>query len=216
MKKGKDHEASHPKSIYQNYSYFELTQLGSLIYQISAVRAFAPKNIVEIGVGSGFTSQYLRNAGYDVTTIDINKNLNPDICIDISRIPEVGITQFYDLVVCCQVLEHIPLSELENNISILSKLGKNLYLTLPSYFSYFGLGGIIRLPFIRKEFSLYLRSPLRIKNLENSVHFWEVNSEKMSQLEVIKSVLLKYYNHIEIKKIPLNPYHIQFKCFRDK
>lgn len=214
MARGKEYEAGHPKSIYQKDSYFDLVQLSSFIYQIKAIRDFEPKSIIEIGVGSGFTSQYLRSAGYEVVTVDINENLSPDICSDIANLPKVDIGEKFDLIVCCQVLEHIPLHELESNVSVLASLGKDLYLTLPSYHSYFGFGGILRLPHIRKDFGLYLKSPFVKKKLNDGVHFWEVGSEPDSSRVRIKEILLRHYSKVSISNMPLNPYHIQFKCYR--
>lgn len=214
MLQGREREINCEKSVYQDDSYFDLVQLSSFIYQIRSVRDFSPQSLIEIGVGSGFTSGYLRSAGYDVTTVDINQNLNPDICSDLANLPNINLNKVFDLVVCCQVLEHIPLNELESNLEILSKLGRNLYLTLPSYYSYFGIGGILRLPHIRKDFGLYLKSPFKTKNLNDGIHLWEVDSEKNSSRKVIEEILRKFYSKVSISKIPLNPYHIQFKCFK--
>lgn len=214
MSQGREREINCEKSVYQDDSYFDLVQLSSFIYQIKNVRDFSPQSVVEIGVGSGFTSSYLRSAGYDVTTVDINQNLNPDVCSDLANLPNIKFEKSFDLVVCCQVLEHIPLDELESNLEILSKLGRNLYLTLPSYYSYFGLGGILRLPHIRKDFGLYFKSPFRTKNLNDGIHLWEVDSENKSNRKVIEKMLLQFFKKVSISKIPLNPYHIQFKCFK--
>ena len=41
------------------------------------------ESILEIGVGSGFTSNYLKAKGYRVTTIDIDEEKKPDIVANI-------------------------------------------------------------------------------------------------------------------------------------
>ena len=42
-----------------------------------------PKDsIIELGIGSGFTSNYLRSKKMDVLTVDIDKKKSPDIVSD--------------------------------------------------------------------------------------------------------------------------------------
>ncbi len=210
--KGREIEASYGKEVYAKDSYFEITQLQSQVFQLTGIRRFSPKKIIEVGVGSGFTSIFLRRAGYSVTTIDINKNLEPDICCDISEILQKVEAKEYDLAVCCQVLEHLPFDEFEACIERLSKFG-NLYLTLPNYFSYFGFAGILRIPHIRKPFSLYLKSPLHTKKLNESIHYWEIDSDKETRRKSIVKILKKYFNKVDVEIIPTNPYHLQFFCY---
>lgn len=213
MTKGRELEASYCKEVYSKDSYFELTQLQSQIFQILGIRKFKPKKILEIGIGSGFTSLFLKRAGYDVTTVDINENLQPDVCCDIANVNKNINPDGFDLSVCCQVLEHIPFDEFEGCIKNLSLYG-NLYLTLPNYYSYFGFSGILRLPHVRKIFSLYFRSPFKIKKLQDGIHFWEVDSHSETSRKKIVLILLKYFSRVEVKIIPTNPYHLQFFCHK--
>lgn len=63
--------------------------------------------MVEIGVGNGLVTRYLRTVvGVEVTTVDIHPGLSPGVVSDISRLPFAD--QAFGCVIACQVLEHLP------------------------------------------------------------------------------------------------------------
>ena len=51
--------------------------------------------ILEIGVGSGFTANYLRNKNYTVTTLDIDNKKKPDI---VANIVDYKLKTNYDFI----------------------------------------------------------------------------------------------------------------------
>ncbi len=93
---------------YRALSYYSAERLGQYYHQIKTVEKIAPKNILEIGVGPGVVTHILRQAGYKVTTCDVNQELKPDIVADLINLPLKD--NAMDMVLCCQVLEHLPLS----------------------------------------------------------------------------------------------------------
>lgn len=209
--RGADREKSLPRSAYFNSNYFSLTQLFSLAQQIHEIHAMKPESILEIGIGNGFVSTFLNRAGYAVTTADINPTLNPDICAPLNEVHKFVDSPIFDVVVCCEVLEHMPLEELETNIKYLKSLGHRLFLTLPNYKRTFGVFGFLRVPKIH---------PLKFKmaidvNLYQKLtpeHFWEVGYCNVTTKKEIINILRKYYNHVESGHMLMNPYHIYFKA----
>lgn len=143
--RGTEREKELPLDVYFSHIYYSLPVLCSFAHQLNHIWRMRPKSVIEVGIGNGFVSSYLRRSGVDVTTIDINANLEPDIVAPLSEahahIPAKG-----DLVVCCEVLEHMPLEELDANLSHLRGLGDRLFLTLPNYRSTFGMTALLRLP----------------------------------------------------------------------
>lgn len=210
--RGNEREKNLGKEVYFSEGYFSLPQLFSQATQIHDINKFNPSNIIEIGLGNGFTSSFLKRAGYDVTTVDINKNLNPDICCPMNEIPSNLNNKIFDIAVCCEVLEHMPLSDFESNIKTLRSLSDQLYLTLPSYSRSYGLGGLIRLPKINKKFQLHLNLPIN-KKLDKE-HFWEVGSEAESSKKNIINILNNYYGNVTFERYAVNPYHLSFSCRR--
>ena len=74
--------------------------------QIHYVRSLAAQNVLEIGVGNALVSNYLRQRGIDILTLDIDVNLHPDCVGSILRLPFQN--RAFEVVMCCEVLEHLP------------------------------------------------------------------------------------------------------------
>ncbi|BBO73281.1 hypothetical protein DSCW_06980 [Desulfosarcina widdelii] len=130
--------------------------------------------VLEIGVGSGFTANYLKSKGYDVKTIDIDSDKNPDI---ISNIVTYDFKDSYDHILAFEVFEHIPFAEYTQLIKKLSLSCKqHLFLSVPrneKVWMQFGF----TLPFIgTHEFRV---TTLRRKVVTPS-HFWEVDDGTVS------------------------------------
>ncbi|TXS94531.1 class I SAM-dependent methyltransferase [Parahaliea aestuarii] len=207
--KGEDRERQLNLDCYFNENYFELAQLCSYAHQISDIYQTGAREILEIGVGSGLTSSFLRKSGRKVTTADINPNLSPDICAPLSELGRYVGELKYDLVVCCEVLEHMPFEQFEESVELLRSFSKNLYLTLPAYRRTLGFGGMFRFPRLGMlPFNFHLELPNR-KPISPS-HFWEVDSESFSRKSNIVGVLRKYYSTVSWARYELNPKHIKF------
>lgn len=162
-------------------------------------------------MGNGFTSLYLRMSGIDVTTVDINSHLMPDICCDLEHLPSKLNKQF-DVVSCCEVLEHMPWESFANNIGILSNYAPTLFLTLPYGKRIMGYGGFA---FFSKNMikSFWLDVPLFKKNLAPG-HFWELNHSSLTSTKSIIRVLREHYCSVKSGNFELNPYHRYFICKR--
>ena len=65
--------------------------------------------ILEIGVGSGFTANYLRNKNYTVTTLDIDNEKKPDI---VANIVDYELKSNYDIIIAFEVFKHFPFNYL--------------------------------------------------------------------------------------------------------
>jgi SAM-dependent methyltransferase len=208
-KKGFEREMSLEKSKYFSDRYFSLQQLCSFAHQIRDIYLINPSKILEVGIGNGFTSTFLKCAGFDITTVDINPELEPDICSPISKLDNFFDTDSFDLIVCCEVLEHIHFNEFESCIKQFRRLGKKLYLTLPDYNSTYGLSGILRLPkspviFFKAQIAIHLKKKIAFE------HFWEVDSSKITSKKAISNILSNSYQNVTIKRYILNPYHLSF------
>lgn len=210
MNRGENFEKARPKSEYFNEAYFDIRQLMAQTMQIKLIHEMKPESIIEIGIGNGLTSSFFKNSGLEIVTADINSNLNPDICCSIYDLPNKLNDRKFDLVVCCEVLEHMPVDELDRNIAILKSIGRRLFLTLPGYTRSFGLSGLIKFPWIQaKDFFLYF---FMRKNIDLSMtqHFWEVGSETKTERNIIIEKLKNNYSKVRTGRISFQPNHIFF------
>ncbi len=65
--------------------------------------------LLEIGPGTGFTSNYLRSKGMKVTTLDFTPGMKPDI---VANMPTYDFPDQYDAVLAFEVFEHVPFDKL--------------------------------------------------------------------------------------------------------
>jgi ubiquinone/menaquinone biosynthesis C-methylase UbiE len=78
--------------------------------------------VVEIGTGNGTVAAVLRARGLDVTTVDIDEKLGPDVVADVRRLPFPDGS--FDTVLAAEILEHMPWEELPLAVSELSRVAR--------------------------------------------------------------------------------------------
>jgi len=101
MKQGENNSVSRYSQQYDGFGRF-----ASYWHQIEQVSRYNPDSLVEVGVGNRFVSRYLSHHGFELTTIDHDSALRPDIAGEVSRLPLKDSS--FQMAVCCEVLEHIP------------------------------------------------------------------------------------------------------------
>ena len=138
--RGTERERDLDRDVYFSDSYFSMDQLCSFAHQLNFIHSMRPTSAIEIGLGNGFVSTFLRRAGIPVITADINAALEPDICAPLGEVSS-HIESLRDVVICCEVLEHMPLEELDANLDHLRSLGDRLFLTLPNSYRSWGFSG---------------------------------------------------------------------------
>lgn len=77
-------------------------------YQINEVLRTKARKVLEVGVGNKTISNYLKERGIKVTTVDINPSLNPDHVCDVAELTKIFKPKTFDAVLCAEVLEHLP------------------------------------------------------------------------------------------------------------
>lgn len=89
-------------------------------HQLDEVLARPPASVLIVGVGNGLVPDYLRNLGLEVTTLDVAGDLAPDVVGDVRSIPLDD--DAVELVLCCQVLEHVPFDDVPTAVSELARV----------------------------------------------------------------------------------------------
>lgn len=190
-----------------NYSHDWIFKLESRYHwalywhQINCVmnisRITKSDSIFEVGKGSGHTSNYLKDKGYSVKTIDIDENKRPDIVLDITT-DEVP---YADAFIAFEIMEHIPYNKAEKLVQALSDKGtKVLIFSLPYAFkSYLWLEG-----FILKFGAFSSNIGKKRKKIISKHHHWELGIDGHN-VKTVKALLknnnfkivsdYKYRNH---------------------
>jgi hypothetical protein len=212
--RGAARESRLDRRAYWTKGYLSYRQLWSTIEQLRHVAAFEPTRVLEIGVGNGFVAQILRSMDIEVTTFDINAQLRPDIVGDVTQVGDHVAPGEYDLVSCCEVLEHLPFDHFEPTIATFAALSPRLFLTIPSAARHVGMAGLIRLPLIGDRwFGAWLGLGRRRKLAR--AHFWEVGSENETSARAVTAALRRHYRRVESGQFRLNPYHLYFRAEHD-
>jgi ubiquinone/menaquinone biosynthesis C-methylase UbiE len=176
--------------------YDTKVRLASYWHQIDETRQAEPRNVLEIGPGSGFVSRYLDNY-YHLTTVDISLDLFPKCIGSVLNLPFKDKT--FDVTLCCQVLEHLPFSKFERALDELSTVTcKRVVLSLPDKRRFIP----IQLPRLGKRMIPHpFLKPM--KHVYDGQHYWEVNgigTELGKILQIIrkqKFTIVKTYQVFE-------------------
>jgi ubiquinone/menaquinone biosynthesis C-methylase UbiE len=166
---------------YKYSNYDDKNRWFSYWHQINEVLALNPENILEIGVGSKTVSVYLKNQNKKVVTMDIDKNLKPDIVGNVLKIPFDD--NYFDVVLCAEVLEHLPFAEFQRSLSEIKRVTKKyLVLSLPHWGKvlYF----VIKLPLFKKRVFFLRLSIFEKKDKLNPKHFWEIGRKSYPEKKI--------------------------------
>jgi len=190
------------KEKYDFSKYNHRSRWMSYWHQIDEVLRLKPDSVLEIGIGDKTVVNFLKSQGVNITTLDINKDLKPDVIGSVLTMPFRDSS--FDVVLCAEVLEHLPFEKFEEGLKELKRVSrKNLVLSLP----HFGhsLKFSFKIPLI-KEKRIACRLAFPIKHEFNGEHYWEIG-KKGYPPDKIRKIIKKYF---QIKKefIPFeNQYH---------
>lgn len=191
-----------------NKEYDHYFRWMSYWHQIKNIFNLGLDSVIEVGVGSGVLSGYLKERGFSVFTLDIDDSLEPDMVCDISG---QYVDDVYSDIVCAfQVLEHINLDNIEvafDNICRMSK--KNIVVSLPQ--NVFSFKFYFKIPLFR-SLKLLLIIPKFRKNryFQKNGHYWEIGNRGTSKKWLINNFNKRGFELVENYTVFENPYHVFF------
>lgn len=187
-------------------SYDTKERLASYWHQIDEVLRSGAKTVLEVGCGNGFTTTALRRAGLRVCTLDLAEDLQPDVVGSVRKIPLADSS--VDIALCCQVLEHLPFSELHVGLAELVRVAsRGLVISLPDQERYLRLQ-------LRTQHRVLLNFlhtiPRRIAKRPATMdpqHYWEIGCGSVGLADVV--ALMREITGVSPKtyRVPENPYH---------
>lgn len=169
---------------YHFGNYSSERRFISYYHQVDNVLHFVEysqvKRILIIGKGDGVIPKILEaysilmNLDLTIHTFDFAEDLNPDYLGDLLELNKI-VTEKYDLILCCQVLEHIPQNEALSVVSMMRNISRYVVLSLP----YKGLtfGGTFKMP-IFHEWEFCIKIPIfkSFGNMVDERHYWELGA----------------------------------------
>lgn len=188
-------------SHYRFQKYVGRDRWASYWHQIYEVLSAKPNSVLVVGVGDGIVSGIL--AKYiSVKTVDIDVKLKPDVVASVTELP-LGDTAF-DLVLCAQVLEHIPFENFERALLELKRVAKKrVIISLPHFSPQVKVK--FKVPYL-PEVQFAFKIPFPIKHVFNGEHYWEIGKREYSAGRIKK--IIRQYFKIEREFIPFdNQYH---------
>lgn len=163
-------------------------------------------SILEIGVGSKFTSNYLKSRGYNITTIDIDKDKDPDI---VANIVNHKFDKKFDHILAFEIFEHIPFEDFKialKNIS--NNCNKNLFISLPRNEKHWFRLSLDFKIFQIKNFQITTKR----NKIKSKYHYWEVDYKNHTKKNILRLFNESGFSLLKYKKF----YSLLFFAFEKK
>ncbi len=202
-----------PGKAHYSAEYIDGGRMFSFAHQIATVASFQPRSVLEIGVGPGLVSGTLRTVGFEVVTMDVEPELEPDVVGSVTDLPFEDESQ--DVALCSQVLEHLPWSECPVALSELHRVCRlGLVLSLPDITALYEIR--VRAPIvgrIEKQFSRSLRTTeaWRRERWEQMGHYWEIGYEGSRLVDVRRTIENVGFRVDRIWRVSELPFHRFFR-----
>ncbi len=185
---------------HYNPRYDHKARWLSYWYQIQEVLAFSPVAVAEIGIGNGLTTWYFRRNSIRVTTIDIDANLQPDIAASVASLP-CGNGAF-DVVLCAEVLEHLPFEDAQKALKELHRIcRKGVVVSVPD-----ARRTVVRMhiymPFVGTK-ELLIKWDTRRPHVFDGQHYWEIGKRGYS-MDTIRTAMSDAGFSIERDFVPVD------------
>jgi len=198
---------------YRPAHYDQFHRWVSYWYQIQSTVRTGAKTVLEIGVGSGVVSAYLRSRlNIAVTTCDLDETLGPDLVGDVRHLDQIVSGDSFDAVVAFQVLEHLPFAEFSMALQQLSYASSDaVIISLPYY------GWAFQFRIGLKKWNWVLgRKISKYQRWEfDGQHYWEIGTRGHSLSRVRKTI----GNVLNIRREYFcadYPYHYFFECSKQR
>ena len=200
------------KSHYSFQYYVTRERWNSYYCQIDEVMKCKGKNVLYIGVGDSIVVDTLKKFGKNVKVLDFEKDFKPDYLGSVTEIDQVlgKDKSRFDIVVCSQVLEHIPFEQFEPTVEKISKYAKEKFiLSIPNRSIWIRF----RLPIIH-GFKIKIKRPFDKKwDIEDQgcgEHYWEIDAVGCPKKKDICAIVQKYFQLERTYTLYENPYHTFF------
>lgn len=193
------------KSHYEFTSYLTKERMASYWHQIDEALRLNPESILIVGNGDNLVRDILASRVKEVVTFDIAEDLNPDILGSVTNLTESLAGKQFDVILCCQVLEHLPYDQFETCLRELHHASrKSVIISLPQRYYFFELNVLNT---NKKVISWSLLINKKNKPIVfKGEHYWEIGSTGCSKNQIEKD-MSKFFNVEKTYYVKELPYH---------
>lgn len=203
-----------PGKEHYSWRYVRGGRIFSYAHQIDSAMRYEPNSVLEVGPGPGLVTAALRALGVEVSTADVQPELQPDIVASVLDLP-IGDASF-DVSICGQVLEHLPSEQFQPALRVLRRVTRRaLILSLPDASRCGSLAG--RLPKIGSfcwqwEYPFFKRGAFPQSKLERMGHYWEIGHPPTRLPFVRRSIESAGWRLVRTWRAPELLWHRFFIC----
>jgi SAM-dependent methyltransferase len=216
-------------------NYDDAQRYASYWHQIDETSSLGGR-ILEVGVGNGTVSTILRARGFDVTTVDLDPALAPDVMGDVRNLPLPN--NSFDTVLAAEVLEHLPWEDVRLAVAEIARVARrgvvlsvpdanvafDLTASIPNVFHLARMLARRRLPLRHALWALSVRAAWRRSGglvrwaasvppihtdwpPRSDQHYWELGLGAVDQ-----AALTEVFSNAELRvvrefRVSNNPYH---------
>lgn len=194
-----------PPQHYFEAGYDTKERFAAYWHQLDELLGLKVQSVLEIGVGNGFVSDYLRRRGLQMVTIDLDPALVPDTVGTITALPFRS--EAFDAVACYEVLEHLPYDLFPAALEEIHRVaGRYASLSLPDCTRAYRVG--IQIP---KLGDVRLLVPVpklrRPAHVFDGQHFWEIGKAGYELGRITQVITQAGFEVVRTYRVYENPYH---------
>lgn len=192
-------------SPYFTSHYDTKERFCSYWHQIDEVLQLQPNTVLEVGIGNGFVTRYLRKGGISVTTFDKDYDLVPDVTGSVLILPFSDAS--FEVVTCYEVLEHMPYTDFSAPLKELARVSRSYVLLFLSdvttVYKFY-----LCLPRIRRFKKLNPHPyPRPISHTYDGQHYWEIGKREYDLKRIKYDILRSSLRIIRTDRVFEMPYH---------
>lgn len=148
------------------------------------------RKILIVGPGQGLDTEILKWRGYEVQTFDIDETFHPDFIGSVHDLSRFADQQF-DAIIASHVLEHLPVSYLDEALKEISRVGRYALIYLPVHGRHMQLRLIpgfkgIDISLIFNLFNYFRKPDGVVPRYMAGQHYWEVGMRGWRVRDVTK------------------------------
>ena len=177
---------------YNFLDYVGIMRWCSYYHQIAETVKLNPKTVLVVGIGDNITGKILSmQQGIEVYTYDFDQALHPDFVGNVNDIDVVLQGKKFDVVLVCQILEHLPYSHFEEVLKKLRTAGAYIIMSLPH--TRVNLTLSVKLHHCNTQSLNFGLHQFWKKVKFRGQHYWEIGKGKHTKRMIRKSIE-KYFS----------------------